>query len=462
MQPAMRAMTVVFILMATTASATGNPWTPIPTPPDPEGRLFERRTLLRSAFTSPTEGWAFGQNAKLGERPFEFDAFALRFNGSAWQEAPFPGASAPEMVSAPAANNVWVGVYPACDPGTGPAVRFDGSGWTVPEGPGCLTFASILAFAPDDVWGAGADHDEPLLEGWRPTPVLAHFDGVRWSKFPTGELGAAFQLSALGGVGPRDVWSMGTTVGGDVLALHFDGTRWSRVPVPIRTMPDNLHFRQVLAFAPDDVLAVAVFDNSSYFLHWDGASWSLEVVQGGGVEQVARNGSTLVAVGRRGQAQQYRPFLIRRFRGAWVEGTLPEFQRGWGQLNGISALPGSSAFVVTGAELGESHPELAWPPEVPFLAHYDPSQEPPPADAAVPPHPQPPPPMSPTADGGVPTYPEGTAAPREVDLPPARPGAAACTVGPAAAAPGGTAALWLLPIAAAAIRSRRCRRSRTC
>src|SRR5215831_2068790 len=88
----------------------------------------------------------------------------------------------------------------------------------VAPGDFCLTdppFAGVWAGAPDDVWIIESDFQQVTAR---------HFDGHGWTTFDAG----TSALFAIWGSGPDDVWAVG-----DAGAIvHFDGASWSPQVVP--------------------------------------------------------------------------------------------------------------------------------------------------------------------------------------------------------------------------------------
>ncbi len=133
---------------------------------------------------------------------------------------------------------------------------------------GDLTRAPVAAaydLAVDDggaLWVAGADRDA----GHR-RPVIAYFDGKRWTKAWSGRAGDGAALLAFGGsTGGR------FAVGTQGLIMRHDGARWAAMDAPMKG-----RLTAVWAAASDDVVAVGAAPNGrdGTILHYDGTAWSI-------------------------------------------------------------------------------------------------------------------------------------------------------------------------------------------
>jgi N-acetylneuraminic acid mutarotase len=99
---------------------------------------------------------------------------------------------------------------------------------------------------------------------------------LAWRKFPNPnvEAGPSY-LSGISAVSRDDAWAVGATLSGTTtLAMHWDGTRWSIFPSP--APGSNIHVGGVTAISPNDAWAVGYYNNSRQLLtmHWNGGAWS--------------------------------------------------------------------------------------------------------------------------------------------------------------------------------------------
>jgi hypothetical protein len=194
-------------------------------------------SLQLVAAGSATDVWAVG--ATLVPTTHDSVFHVLRYDGTVWQEVPFPLGAEPALMQitglAAAGGHAWlVGAK-----GSEVIIQeWDGSSWrkgTPPaectQGgtsfggmPTFCTFTGITAFAPDDVWVAG-NAAWPGFKG----PLLFHWDGSAWSPVKVGITNAATAFSAVAG-SPGDLWAVGDVTGyGGPVAAHGDGKTWQVV-----------------------------------------------------------------------------------------------------------------------------------------------------------------------------------------------------------------------------------------
>lgn len=128
--------------------------------------------------------------------------------------------------------------------------HFDGKRWTVVPGPriaGALTGVAVAGAR--DVWVVG---EEGSIEHWH----RGHWTQIRVT--------GVQKLSALAATSMRDVWAVGANA-----VLHWNGSRWNVTRWP------HAELLGLVANSPTDVWAVGS-DNARRFLelHWDGTRWS--------------------------------------------------------------------------------------------------------------------------------------------------------------------------------------------
>lgn len=210
--------------------------------------------------------------------------FVAHWNGSAWRRLPSPnpshsnpaGARRSDELNAVAAasrRSVWaVGDYFRNRAG-GHAyqtlvLHWDGRRWKRvpspnPGGMHATALYAVAAVGAKDAWAVGTyrnGHGVGL-------PLVEHWDGHRWRVVPAppGDAGAPEQaLTALGSLGPDDVWAAGwyldsQNLVGRTLVEHWNGSSWSIVPSQDPDTEDT--FSGIAAAAPDDVWAVGGYAN---------------------------------------------------------------------------------------------------------------------------------------------------------------------------------------------------------
>jgi hypothetical protein len=193
------------------------------------------------------------------------------------------------------------------------------SGWTaVPagaSGPQCL-LNDVAALSPDEAWAVGQTHDRPLLAHWdgsrwtseqadRPAgaigagllgvdsaaataaiavggaydrlagdeiPLVRHWDGTRWT---AAELDGGHVLTDVVMPSATEAWAVGhgshavDGVAGTV-ALRWTPAGWSRAATPPVARGRLL---AVAATSPRDVWAVGAAGREGLILHYDGRGW---------------------------------------------------------------------------------------------------------------------------------------------------------------------------------------------
>jgi hypothetical protein len=193
---------------------------------------------------SAGEAWAVGGS---GETDAPTQVLLERWDGNAWtsEEGPNPGSETNELLAVDAdasePNDVWAVGRTASGFGDDPLVlRYDGTAWTEQTLPadvgGILT--GVAAVAPDDVWAVGYEGD-PTASLNR--AIALHWDGVAWTSVDLGRsigVGASL-LSGVSATAPNDVWGVGT-LHSQPLIIHFDGDTWERTPTDVRGSADAI------------------------------------------------------------------------------------------------------------------------------------------------------------------------------------------------------------------------------
>ncbi|MBC2907449.1 hypothetical protein [Streptomyces cupreus] len=178
------------------------------------------------AGTCPTAAWSVGQ-------PVENGSPLLRWDGTTWREAAFPGRGEPDVrlnsVAVGPDRRVWI-----C--GTrGGAVRLlhhDRRRWQWLD-PLPVTSANlyrVVLRSPGEVWVSG---DQSNGGGW--SGLVARWDGA-WTVLPPIP-GLRLGIADIHAAAADDVWAVGTEAGvggpvgrpGNPSLSHFDGTTWTRV-----------------------------------------------------------------------------------------------------------------------------------------------------------------------------------------------------------------------------------------
>ncbi|WP_128377149.1 hypothetical protein [Streptomyces cavernae] len=160
----------------------------------------------------------------------------LHWDGRQWGwDAPLPGtvSGAPSGVHRTPGGEIWV--Y-----GTGFAARWDGGGWTqlAPPTGIRLVVTGLLARAVDDVWLTGFDNGVGGPPGRPPNCVLRHWDGTTWNSVTT-----PFTIGLLSGVTGDDQGRPDAIAGWDFWDetrahyLRWNGSAWVSERGPTSTTP---------------------------------------------------------------------------------------------------------------------------------------------------------------------------------------------------------------------------------
>jgi hypothetical protein len=237
---------------------------------------------------SDSDVWAVG-NFSTSSTSSGGRTLIEHYDGTAWSvvSSPSPSTQGDFLtgVAALASDNVWaVGWLDSPILGTlSPLIlHWDGAMWSVTPGvPGAGNILeAITALSPTDIWAVG----ESAGGG---NNFELHWNGSKWTVTPFASFpnGGQQSLRGVAAASSTDVWAVGSyapTVFAELqtLAVHWDGTRWSRVPTPNVDAFFNL-LLAVAAVNSNDVWAVgyAFTTNGLGFAtlteRWDGQQWSI-------------------------------------------------------------------------------------------------------------------------------------------------------------------------------------------
>lgn len=167
-----------------------------------------------------------------------------------------------------------------------PMWHYDGEAWTPVAGVGgsgtdpFFELNSIYGFSANDIWAVG-DYEYKENDSLRFTPLIIHWNGSFWQKYPVPTQPSNFGplsglLQAVGGSSSNDVWATGANV-----VYHFDGSAWRNVQVPIS--PQGIQFSSVVGIDKNNAYMIGYRndvvqpgDTTAYFLyHFDGHQWSI-------------------------------------------------------------------------------------------------------------------------------------------------------------------------------------------
>jgi hypothetical protein len=156
-------------------------------------------------------------------------------------------------------------------------MHWDGVAWTrfpSNSSPGNHFLQDVVEISASDAWAVG-----PF------GPYAEHWDGTAWSEVSMPTEGSSASLTGVTALSSSDVWAVGSyfddALGrGQTLIEHWDGSSWTIVPSPNFGSDDN-GLGDVTAIAANDVWATGDISNGAlqtgqpYFAHWDGTTWTL-------------------------------------------------------------------------------------------------------------------------------------------------------------------------------------------
>jgi hypothetical protein len=173
-----------------------------------------------------TAAWSVGQPVASDNSPL------LRWNGTTWREAAFPGRGEPDVrlnsVATSPDRQVWI-----CGSRGGGARLLHGDGvrwrWLDPLPVTSAILYQVVLTPSGEVWVCG---DQSNGGGW--SGLVARWDGA-WTVLPP-IAGLRLTIADVHPDGPDDVWAVGTEAGvggpvgrpGNPALCHWDGTAWTR------------------------------------------------------------------------------------------------------------------------------------------------------------------------------------------------------------------------------------------
>lgn len=198
------------------------------------GTAWTKTDLSHLAHTRLTDVAGAGANAAWSVGlPTGDGSPLLRWNGTTWCEADFPGRGEPDVrlnsVAVGHDRQVWI-----CGSRGGASRLLHGDGrrwrWLDPLPVASVNLYRVVVRSRGEVWVGG---DQSNGGGWSGT--VARWDGA-WTALPP-VTGLRLGIADLHAAGPDDVWAVGTEAGvggpvgrpGNPALAHWDGTAWTRV-----------------------------------------------------------------------------------------------------------------------------------------------------------------------------------------------------------------------------------------
>ena len=201
-------------------------------------------------------------------------------DGSGWVELVVPFNGDERAIWGTSTSSLWVGA-------NGALFRFDGSAWVF-EHAASTDIVALSGTSDSDVWAITGEE-------------ILHRDGVGWTSIDIDTIlpTAPGLLTSIWAIAPDDVWA----VGDSGMLLHYDGAWSAEDPLTDETILD------VWASGADDVYAIIdeSSDGQPNTAHWDGSSWTLEVLIDDNPPSAIFGGSStdIWMVGRHGQLRHY-------------------------------------------------------------------------------------------------------------------------------------------------------------
>lgn len=277
----------VAVLIAITISSAAHPafgqagcgeWSPVPAP------AAATRAILDIAALSSEDAWAVSSASP-----------PIHWNGAEWAVEPFPslgGQASLDAVAATSATTYALAGFVVTGTWTTEQILVtgDAGGWSevatlelVPNIMGAPRHGAprdLDGVGPDDVWIVGtADGFGDAASG---SGVLTvHWDGSELTEYITPPMGnRQNHLYGVTTLAPNDAWAVGyyntsgTTGIFRPMIYHWDGSTWTSVPIGAENLPQTF-LHTVDAVAPDDIWAAGNDANGPFFMHYDGTAWSI-------------------------------------------------------------------------------------------------------------------------------------------------------------------------------------------
>ncbi len=252
--------------------------------------------------------------------------------------------------------------------------------------PGALQ--KVVAISPTDAWAVGSQPGPDLSH---PEPLIAHWDGRRWSVAPSPAVQGI--LNTVAAVSTNDVWAVGSQSRASgkmtvehALIEHWDGQRWRAVPSPDTVAVEGgdvaSHLYSVAVVSAKDVWTVGVAFSPAMqkrwtlLEHWNGQHWSMVFDQGNqptpgwgwGVTAVAAN-EVWVFGYKQVKALSFQA-LVERWDGSrWHDVTTPQFARVSDAIFSLSVIAANDIWAI--GQSVHTLPGQQGTTTMVLLAHWD-------------------------------------------------------------------------------------------
>jgi hypothetical protein len=227
-------------------------------------------TFSDIAAVSNTNIWAVGEPWDSKGR-FTFRPLIRHYAGHGWQTVTLPGSPRfeSELVSASAANDVWVFGLTRSSVATSVAYRYDGSRWHKIPMPAQTYVQGAVAFGPRNVWAFGSSATI-FAPGSHVSANLFHWNGSRWRGYNLAH--GNFVGESMSASGPKNLWVAGFVPTGkaqQAAAYRWNGSGWHVARIP-RVLTDN---PAVSAFSAANVWIGWETAARTYITRWSGHRW---------------------------------------------------------------------------------------------------------------------------------------------------------------------------------------------
>ncbi len=198
-------------------------------------------------------------------------AFIAKWTGSSWKRQVSPNAGPLSAVTVGPADRTWA--VGGCLSTV--IFRREKSGWArVPspspaDGDDAVNLLNgVVAISASDAWAVGA------IAGVRTSPLILHWDGVRWNLVPS-PAARDGQLHAVAATSATSAWAVGLAFGRKTtvsLLLRWNGVRWTREHCP------GTKLTGLTAAGAGSAWAVGATKSGPLILHWTGSRWEQQPI----------------------------------------------------------------------------------------------------------------------------------------------------------------------------------------
>jgi hypothetical protein len=281
--------------------------------------------------------WAVGGTYTTAGKTI-YRPFIRHFNGNSWQAITIPNGSGStaDWVSAPAANNVWVGGLKNSSVAASVVYRWNGAHWGKVPMPALTYLQGVVVLAPNNAWAFGTSgtvYDD-----------VFHWNGTKWQGYLRNTLN--FVPQGISASAASNVWVSGYAYSGSkqvAAAYRWNGSAWHAVSMPHPVLHAG---PAVTAVSPANVWIGYDASTRSYALHWDGRHWRAVAA--------SPHASTfdIVPDGKGGYWFGAQAILTGS---TWTSERVPGFTGGFGP---VARIPGTTSFLLSaGVETGSSATE---------------------------------------------------------------------------------------------------------